>query len=464
MPRHLEVLEIPTGEKLFDLLPRLQAALHGEGHAILPVPSGQPAEAGRLITGLAGGTALADIEDDPGDPTAVVVATSGSTGTPKGALLPVSALVASADATRCALTCTGGLHPHRTNGPRRPPEPTGTWLLTLPAQHIAGLQVLLRAIAEGTTPAIMDTARPFTTEAFIGTVSAMPAGRRFVSLVPTQLHRILADPEATAALTTFSAVLVGGAATPQALVDDARQAGIPVITTYGMSETCGGCVYDGVPLDQVAVSVDQDERPTDRIRPDGSHPAERRPGRVSISGPMVARGYRDMPRHPSFWQRPGDLHRTFVTDDLAVFDGGHLRIVGRIDDVIVTGGVKVDPAVIETVLFRVAGVAQVVITGVPDGEWGTAVVAVVQPEVGMTPDLATLRAAAVYAQGPAAAPKHLVLVDSLPHRGPGKPDRSAVRELALHELEPAPPAPHTQQPPLAGPVAEPLPEQQDPAF
>src|SRR4051812_17267157 len=303
MPRLLEVVAIPTGDRLLELLPRLQAALGGEGHAILPVPADHPAEAGRLITALAGGTALADIEDDPADPTAVVVTTSGSTGNPKGALLPVSALIASADATRCALTCTGGLHPHRTNGPRRPPAPTGTWLLTLPAHHIAGLQVLLRAVAEGTTPAIMDTARPFTTEAFTGTVSQMPAGRRFVSLVPTQLHRILADPEATAALASFSAVLVGGAATPQALVDDARQAGVAVITTYGMSETCGGCVYEGVPLDQVAVSVDEDDRPTDRIRADGWRPGDdRRPGRASITGPMVARGYRDMPRHPSFWQ------------------------------------------------------------------------------------------------------------------------------------------------------------------
>ena len=507
MRRHLEVLEIPTGERLVELLPRLQAALRGEGHAILPVPAGHPAEAGRLVTALAGGTELAEAEDDPADPTAVVVTTSGSTGAPKGALLPVSALVASADATRCRLTCTGGLHPHRSNGRRRAPAPTGTWLLTLPGHHIAGLQVLFRAIAEGTTPVIMDTAGSFTTQAFTGTVSRMPAGRRFVSLVPTQLHRILAEPEATAALATFSAVLVGGAATPQALVDDARQAGVPIITTYGMSETCGGCVYDGVPLDQVAVSIEDDEprwdqatpwgwpqryphgsgahqanpslsaepaaqpadpHPGDRYPRDppaadphlsgldaadrhaaglyaagldaadrhaaGLYPADARPGRVSISGPMVARGYRDMPRHPSFWHRPDDLHRTFITDDLAVMNAGRLSIVGRIDDVIVTGGVKVDPAVVETVLFRVAGVAQVVITGVPDDEWGTAVVAVVQPDAGTAPDLTTLRAAAVYAQGPAAAPKHLVLVDHLPYRGPGKPDRPAVRELALRRI------------------------------
>ena len=421
MPRLLEVLEVPTGDRLQDLLPRLQRALAGDGPALLPVPAGNPAEAGRLITGLAGGAALSAAEDDPADPTALVVGTSGSTGMPKGALLPVGALIASADATRCALTCTGGLHPHRTNGPAPPATPSGNWLLTLPAHHIAGIQVLLRSVAEGSTPVIMDTARPFTTEAFTAAVQRMPSGRRFVSLVPTQLHRILVDPEATTALATFSAVLVGGAATPQAMIDDAQQAGVSVVTTYGMSETCGGCVYDGVPLELVALSI-ASGAPTEA-------------GRLSITGPMVARGYRDLPHHPAFMRRPGDQFRTFVTDDIGVLERGRARIVGRADDVIVTGGIKIDPAVVESVLVRVSGVAEVVVTGVPDPEWGTAVVAVVVPSApDVRPDLGTLRAAAGYAQGPAAAPKHLVVVDSLPLRGPGKPDRQAIRALAAREV------------------------------
>ena len=439
MPRLLEILEVPTGERLSELVPHLQRALAGVGPALLPVPADNPTEAARLVTGLAGGAALAEIEDDHDDPTAFVVGTSGSTGTPKGALLPVSALVASADATRCALTCTGGLHPHRTNGPPRPPESTGTWLLTLPAHHIAGLQVMLRAVAEGSTPAIMDTARPFTTAAFTRAVERLPTGRRFVSLVPTQLHRILADPDATIALATFAAVLVGGASTPQAMVDDARQAGIALVTTYGMSETCGGCVYDGVPLDQVAVTIDADRSESADSDPShqGRHPersVRERPGRVSITGPMVARGYRDLPHHPAFVRHPGERCPTFVTEDLATSTAGRFTIIGRIDDVIITGGVKIDPAVVESVLVRVSGVAEVVITGVPDPEWGTAVVAVVQPSPDALPDLGTLRAAATYAQGPAAAPKHLVVVGELPHRGPGKPDRSAVRSLALRAL------------------------------
>jgi O-succinylbenzoic acid--CoA ligase len=277
----------------------------------------------------------------------------------------------------------------------------------------------------------MDTALRFTADAFVSTVDRMPSGRRFVSLVPTQLHRILANPAATTALGSFAAVLVGGASTPQSLVDDARQAGVSIVTTYGMSETCGGCVYDGVPLDLVSVSIDQDRDSAGSTDIRGMH---RRPGRVSITGPVVARGYRDMPHHPAFVRHPGERYRTFVTDDLAHLVDHRIHIVGRIDDVIVTGGVKIDPAVVESVLVRVAGVTDVVITGVPDAEWGNTVVAVVQAGPDVTPDLATIRAAAAYAQGPAAAPKHLVVVSDLPRRGPGKPDRAAIGALARREL------------------------------
>jgi O-succinylbenzoic acid--CoA ligase len=252
----------------------------------------------------------------------------------------------------------------------------------------------------------------------------MPTGRRITSLVPTQLLRVLTDPAATTALTTFDAVLVGGAATPRALLDDAAQAGVRVVTTYGMSETCGGCVYDGVPLDGVVVA--------------GSSSAETegpaRPGRLSITGPVVARGYRDMPRHPSFVQAPGDRYRTFVTDDLGVLTDTGWRVVGRVDDVIVTGGMKIDPAVVESVLIRVNGVREVIITGVPDPDWGQTVVAVAVPGPDGPPSLAALRKAAAYAHGAAAAPKHLVLVGELPLRGPGKPDRAAIRELATAEV------------------------------
>ena len=203
--------------------------------------------------------------------------------------------------------------------------------------------MLLRAIAEGTEPTVMDTAPSFTAERFVRAVDSMPSGPRFTSLVPTQLLRILTDPDATTALTTFDAVLVGGASTPQALLDDAAQAGVRAVTTYGMSETCGGCVYDGVPLDGVSLSLDGDVGA--RAAPAG-YPS---PGRWSPGAIGTCR------RHPSFVQTPGDRYRTFLTEDLAIMAANRWQVVGRVDDVIVTGGIKIDPAVVESVLVRVNG-------------------------------------------------------------------------------------------------------------
>ena len=453
MARTLETLPIPTGERILDLLPRLRWALAGNGPALLPVPEDDDTEAARLATSLAAGAGLAAVEDDPDDPTVLVLATSGSTGASKGALLPASALAASAEATRRRLSCIG---PRAGTGHS---AGAGNWLLTLPAHHIAGMQVLLRSIALGTEPVVMDTRPRFSTETFTAAVGRMAPGPRFTSLVPTQLHRILADPDATTALTTFAAVLLGGAATPQALLDDAEQAGARVVTTYGMSETCGGCVYDGIPLAGVQVAIDRERDPSRRTggsttggpgdsggpggprrHPAGAHrgasdpPRPARAGRVSITGPVVARGYRDLPGHPAFVRNPATGDRTFLTSDLAVTAAGRMRIVGRVDEVIVTGGIKVDPALVESVLMRVTGVADIIVTGVPDPEWGTAVVAVVRAGPGRPPDLDALRRAATYAHGPAAAPRYLVLVADLPRRGPGKPDRTAVRNLAVSEL------------------------------
>jgi o-succinylbenzoate---CoA ligase len=141
-----------------------------------------------------------------------------------------------------------------------------------------------------------------------------------------------------------------------------------------------------------------------------------------------------MPRHPAFARDPRTGVRTFLTEDLALTAAGPIRIVGRADDVIVTGGIKIDPAVVESVLSRVTGVADVVVTGVPDREWGAVVVAVVQARPGQPPDLSALRRAATYAHGPAAAPRHLLLVTHIPQRASGKADRAAVRELAVREL------------------------------
>lgn len=447
MARILEAFPVPTGERVLELLPRLRWALDGNGPALLPVPAHDATETARLTTSLAAGAALAEMEDDLHDPTVLVIATSGSTGAPKGALLPGSALAASIEGTRRRLANLPGRADTASYRLPSGENDSASWLLVLPAHRIAGMQVLLRSIAAGTEPVVLDTAPPFTAELFTAAVQRMSVGRRFTSLVPTQLHRVLADPEATTALTTFTAVLVGGAATPIALIDDAEQAGARVVTTYGMSETCGGCVYDGVPLDGVSVNIDPEADRHDPPATRGRGSAPRTVGRVGITGPVVARGYRDMPRHPAFARDPHTGVRTFLTEDLALIAPGPIRIVGRADDVIVTGGIKIDPAVVESVLSRVTGVADVVVTGVPDQEWGATVVAVVQARPGQVPELSALRRAATYAHGPAAAPRHLLLVGHIPQRASGKADRAAVRELAVRELSrepssavPSPPA------------------------
>jgi O-succinylbenzoic acid--CoA ligase len=394
--RVLEPLPVPTGEALLEVLPALRAALTGSGPALLPVPLGSnPPEQ------LAPGQELAPSEDDPADPTVAVVSTSGSTGEPKGTLLPAAALLASASATH-----------DRLGGP-------GRWLLALPAQHIAGFQVLVRSLITGTTPVPMDLSTGFGPEGFAAAVGRLTGPRRYTALVPTQLSRLLAaGGSALDALTSLDGVLVGGSATPAPLRDRALAAGVRLVTTYGMSETCGGCVYDGVPLDGVEVDVDVD---------DG--------GRISLGGPMVARGYRGRPMPgpsgPSFTADPSG-RRWFRTDDVGHLSGGRLVVGGRLDDVLITGGLKVAPGVIEAALLRLPGVAEAVVVGADDPDWGQRVVAAIVLQDGATaPSLDTVRDAVRTDVAAYAAPRQLLVLDRLPLRGPGKPDRDALARQAM---------------------------------
>ncbi|MFC0714100.1 o-succinylbenzoate--CoA ligase [Cellulomonas biazotea] len=383
------------------LLGALADALAGDGPAVRPVPVGAEDEhrtdAPAGHTG--GGTAHV------GDDVAVVVGTSGSTGEPRGVLLSATALRASADATH-----------RRLGGP-------GRWLLALPAHHVAGLQVLVRSVVAGTAPAVLPPG-PFRPDGFRAVVAAMPPdGRRYTSLVPTQLVRVLQDPAATAALATFDAVLLGGAATPPDLRARALAAGVRVVTTYGMTETCGGCVYDGVPLDGVTVSLDDD-------------------GRVLLAGPVLADGYLERPDLDADAFLATPTGRVLRTSDLGRLDGGVLTVLGRADDVLVTGGAKVAPAAVEAALGALDDVAESCVVGVPDTEWGQAVVAVVVPHAGRpVPTLAQVRALVAERVGPASAPRAVVRADALPLRGPGKIDRRAVAALAERALAAQTPGP-----------------------
>lgn len=378
-----------------DLLPTLRAALSGDGPALLPHPAKkEPPSA------LGPGLPLAEDEDNPHDPTVAVVSTSGSTGTPKGALLPASALLASASATHDRL---GG---------------AGRWLLALPAHHVAGLQVLLRSLISGTVPAVLDLSEGFRAEAFAEAARSVTGGRlrAYTSLVPTQLGRLLdAGPDVVSSLTGFAAVLLGGAPAPRSLLARAADAGVRVVTTYGSSETCGGCVYDGRPLDGTRIRVDED-------------------GRIRLGGPTVARGYRGGDVAGAFSTDAGA--RWFRTDDAGHLDAdGTLTFLARLDDMIVTGGLKVAPAVVEEALLAVEGVAEAVVVGVTDPVWGQRVVAAVVPARGRRPPtLDDLRREVTRRAGPHAAPRQLIVLERLPLRGPGKPDRTGIAKLASRSI------------------------------
>jgi o-succinylbenzoate---CoA ligase len=367
-------------ETVWELDAALQAMLAG-GEAVAPLGPGQ-----------------AIPPRDPG-PGQVVLSTSGSTGQPKWVQLSAAALSSSAAAAHARL-----------GGP-------GRWLLALPAWHVAGLQVLVRAALAGTPPAVLDLRGGFDPAGFGAAAQrlaakglASEAGWCYTALVPTQLARLLdTDPHPLAG---FDAVLLGGAAAPDELLRRARAAGVPVVITYGMTETAGGCVYDGWPLEGVQVRVNGTDAGT---------------GSVELAGPMLATGYLDAPQETTVAFRDG----WFRTSDLGRLDGqGRLRVLGRTDDVIVTGGLNVAPAEVEAVLSGLPGIAAACVVGLPDPDWGERVTAVVIPtDPARPPDPGALQVAARRLLTGAQAPKEIVLFDALPLRGIGKPDRRAVRTM-----------------------------------
>jgi O-succinylbenzoic acid--CoA ligase len=362
-------------ERVAVLVDALAAALEG-GPPVLP-----------LATGAQPGATTAP------EGTAVVIATSGSTGEAKLVALSAAALRASARATEARL-----------GGPAR-------WLLALPAEHVAGVQVIVRALLAGAPPHILDMRDGFRPSTFAEATAALGDGRRYTSLVPTQLRRILDAgtlSPALEALRSYAAVLIGGAALDAEMRDRASAAGVRVVTTYGMSETAGGCVYDGVPLDGVTVDLEQD-------------------GRILLGGPTLASGYVGRAVETAAAFGGG----RFRTGDLGRWHYGRLEVLGRADDMIVTGGEKVAPAAVERVLTSQPGVRAACVTALPDQEWGQIVAAAVVLEGPAEAADWTdpLRAAVRTELGRAAVPRRIVAVAEIPLRGIGKPDRAAVARL-----------------------------------
>ncbi|MGN6251852.1 MAG: AMP-binding protein [Marmoricola sp.] len=315
--------------------------------------------------------------DAADDPEPLVIETSGSTGRPKRVVLSRDAMRASALATQ-----------ERLGGP-------GQWVLNLPPTYVAGVQVLFRSVVAGTEPVVeadLTVAR-----------KRLTAAHTFVSLVPTQLVRALADDDATDALSTFTAVLVGGGPLSAVVRAEAEEAGVPVVQTYGMSETCGGCVYDGRPLDGVEVRIDA--------------------GQVLLRGPMLFDGYQGDPEQTATVLRDGWLS----TNDLGHLDDtGRLWIEGRTDDVIISGGLKIPAQAVGWALEADPDVSEAHVLGLPDPEWGERVVAVLVGR-GADDELPPHAAEALVPRE--WWPKEVRWVRSMPRLSNGKTDRAALREL-----------------------------------
>ena len=364
--RPVEEAELPAA---------LAAALDG-GPPVAPLPT-DPVERARAVQALR--------LDEPADAdAAVVVLSSGSTAEPKAVVLSAAAIRAGATATH-----------DRLGGP-------GHWLLPLPSHYVAGLMPLARAHLGGTS--VVRVARDLSDLPAVD----LPSGRRYLSVVPTQLVRALERPDLVAALAGLDAVLVGGGAVDAAVLARARSAGIPCVTTYGMSETCGGCVYDGVPLNGVDVGVDEDDR-------------------ISVCGPVLFSGYRGRPDLTAVAFESGCFRTADRGGWLTERDGTHrLEVLGRVDDVVVSGGYNVDLFAVEqrALGWSGRGTAEMVVIGVPHPEWGVEVVVVADGPLAFDGLRAWVRA-----ELPAvAAPRRLVVLDRLPRTASDKVDRRRLQQ------------------------------------
>jgi len=341
----LVALDLPGGPDFIDELQRIWA----NGDAAFPVDQRFPAPAKQQIC------AAMRVGDDiePGD--ALVVATSGSTGTPKGVVLTHDAVAASAEATSIRLGVGAGDH----------------WLACLPLSHVGGLSVVTRALHAGTALTVLPAFDAAAVDA---------SDANLVSLVATALARIDS--------TNFRTIVLGGARPPANRPANA-------VTTYGLTETGSGVVYDGIPLDGVDVDIGDDHE-------------------IRLRGPMLTRGYRNgqSPITDDGWLPTGDLG--------GWTDRGQLHVDGRKGDLIISGGENIWPEAVELLVTSHPDVAEVMARGVDDTEWGQIVEVVVVPLAGRTPDLESIRSHVKQNAPSYLAPKRLILVESLPRTALGK--------------------------------------------
>ncbi|OCG74564.1 AMP-binding protein [Microbacterium sediminis] len=369
-----------------------------------PLASDDPRDVLRALRGavLGAGPAIAlgeapALPDEVPAGTAVVLTTSGSTGVPKSVVLSRSALTSSALATAARIG-------------------EGHWLLSLSGGYVAGVQVMVRALVAGRDPAIL--AGRFTPRAFAHAVSgmhSMAGGERvptYTSLVPAQLQTLLDaadDPDVLRALRSFETILIGGQALPVPVRERAAELGVRIVRTYGSTETSGGCVYDGVPLDGVRV--------------------EAAGGELRIAGPNLADGYLGDPDRTAqtFVTDPAGV-RWYRTGDAGTVTDGVVAVTGRIDNVIISGGVNVSLDRVERVVQSVPGLEVAVVVGAPHERWGqTPVIALAGSADAAL--LAAARAAVEAELGKPARPDRIVPLATVPRLASGKPDRRAITAL-----------------------------------
>ena len=385
------------------------------------------------------------------EPIALVVGTSGSTGTPKRTALTARALAASAAATERFFGSNS--------------DAASQWLLALPAHYIAGAQVLARSVLAGTAPVIARSVTEpvhFSPEVLLQAVERMSSARRFISLVPTQLHKLLESADANPrlgaeiheALGSFTGILLGGAPASADLLAASTALGLNTVTTYGSAETAGGCVYSGSVLPGVRVELVPEEGMPAVPDVEGK-PAQ--VGRIWISGAHLASGYiGDAARTAEHFFIAADGTRWYRTDDYGLMDSAnssatssfssvepHLQVLGRSDDVLISGGVKISARAVATVLEEHPSVREACVVGLSDARWGTAIAAAVTlvPSAGAAatstenrPALneelcALLRAHCAEKLGAPAAPKQLSILPDFPLTSTGKPDRAEIYSI-----------------------------------
>lgn len=435
-----------------------EAALHPQA---VQVRADQPADPHAMLSAfeqlLDGYAADADAAAEP---IALVVGTSGSTGTPKRTALTARALAASASATERFFGSNS--------------DAASQWLLALPAHYIAGAQVLARSVLAGTEPVIARSVTEpvhFSPDVFLRAVEQLSSTRRFVSLVPTQLHKLLetarneprTGEEIHAALCSFTGILLGGAPASADLLAAAQELGLNVVTTYGSAETAGGCIYSGRVLPGVRVElVPEEGMPS---VPDSERvPAQ--VGRIWISGAHLASGYiGDAARTAEHFFTAADGTRWYRTDDYGLLspvtapdsnencNEQRLQVLGRSDDVLISGGVKISARAVAAVLEEHPAVREACVVGLPDARWGTAIAAAVTlvPSAGAAAALvpsagaaatstenrpalneelcALLRARCAEKLGAPAAPKQLSILPDFPLTSTGKPDRAEIYSI-----------------------------------